>query len=441
MSRVALSPSKAKSTRKPKASATPGAGRVATNSQQLAEMVVNMFGSRGGAVVNPETAMRVGTVYACVRILAESVALLPLRIMKTEGEETKPDRTHPLDKLFRLRPSPAFSSFEYKRLAMVQMLLAGNHYSKIRRGAKDKIIGLEPFDNPRGMEPKRNDDLSVRYEYALPNGGTRTFRQDEIFHLRGLSTDGLKGISVIEAAASAVGLAINAEKHGAKILTNGANVGGVLEHPGLLTPEAVTRLRETFDSIYSGAENAGKTVLLEEGLKFSKVGMTADEAQFIESRKFQRSDIGMFFGVPPHMYGDIERGTSWGSGIEQQGVGFVTYTLLPWLTNIALNVDCSLLTDEEQDRFQARFDTDPLTRADFYTRQQGRDIQLRAGVLSPDEWRRAEGMGPRPDGKGKEFSTSAPPAARPPQPKRPGDNGKGKEGEGEGEGAPFEQAA
>jgi HK97 family phage portal protein len=148
-------------------------------------------------------------------------------------------------------------------------------------------------------------------------------------------------------------------------------------------------------------------MLLEEGLSFEKVTMTSEEAQFIESRKFQRSDIGMFFGVPPHMFGDIERGTSWGSGIEQQGVGFVTYTLLPWLTNIEQGMGLALLNPEERNRLAPNFDTEPLTRADILARSQAHKIWFEAGVLSPDEWRRREGMGPRPDGRGGVFSTGS----------------------------------
>jgi HK97 family phage portal protein len=386
-----------------------------------------MFVGDNPANVNQDTALRVGTVYACTRILAESVAILPLRLHRITGAGTTEEKTelafnHSLDRLVRLKPSRMHTAFEWKRLAMTHLVLAGNFYCLVRRLGTE-IKELLPFANPRAMEVTQDEaTLEIKYRYQKPDGTFSDFRQGEIFHLRSLNTDGLVGLSVITAAAQAIGVALQAEKHGSKILRNGANVGGVLEHPQQLSGDAAKRLRESFDSLYAGAENAGKTILLEEGMKFSKVGMTADEAQFIESRKFQRSDIGMFFGVPPHMYGDVERGTSWGSGIEVQGVNFVTYTLLSWLTNITLGADCSLLTPTEQDNYQFRFDTEPLTRAEFYVRQQGNEIMARNKVLLPNEWRRREGMAPVAGGN--EF-----PASAPAQAPVTGDKGNGSKGQ------------
>lgn len=400
MKRAASSRSKSPKSggRRPRPRADVGVGRSAASPEEIAQMIRRALGGGEGILVDEDSAMKVGTVYACVRILAESVALLPIRAYRTSGEDEKPITDHPLAKLFQFRPNRFQTPFEFKRLVMVHLLLGGNHYSLIRR------VGLEvreliPFDNPRRMRVEAGPDLMPRYTYENDDGSKKQFAPEEILHLRALSTDGLVGMSVLSAAAQAVGVALQAEKHGANILKNGANVGGVLQHPGTLSSEAATRLRDSFDDRYSGSDNAGKTVLLEEGMTFSKIGMTASESQFIESRKFQRSDIGMFFGVPPHMYGDIERGTSWGSGIEQQGVGFVTYTLLPWLTNITQGLNASLVDRGELGIISLQFGTEPLTKADFLTRQQGNEIMLKNGALSPNEWRRREGMSPRDGGE------------------------------------------
>lgn len=402
-----------------------GAGRTATTSAELSEMLTRLMGGGSEIPVNDRNAMRVGTVYACVRILAESVAILPLRLYATEGETSKPATTHPLDRLLSRKPNRNQTAFEFKRTAMTHMLLAGNFYGLIRR-VGDDVREILPFQNPRDMEVSEDPTTLERlYNYKRSDGRPSKFRQNEILHLRALGTDGLVGLSVVSAAAQAIGVSLQAEQHGASILKNGANIGGVLEHPGNIGEEAAKRLRDSFNARHAGSSNAGSTVLLEEGMKFSKIGMTASESQFIESRKFQRSDIGMFFGVPPHMYGDVERGTSWGSGIEQQGVSFVTYTLLPWLTNIASAADCTLLSEKELAKYHCRFDTEPLTRAEFYIRQQGKEIQARNKVLTPNEWRRSEGMAPIEGGD--EFPKAAP------APSQPGVRTNGPEPEDRGE--------
>ena len=415
MSRVASWRSRVAGWIAPRAEYQPaGSGRIASTPKEIADLMVRLLGGTGAVPVTEQTAMRNGVVYACTRILSDSVGLLPLLPYRRDGDVAAPDLKHPLFLLLTRKPNRWQTAFTYKRLQMGHILLAGNHYSFIRRGLNDVVKELIPFANPRSMKVEQDPvTLEIRYKYSLPGGaGERGFKQSEILHLRGLSTDGVLGLSVIEAAAQAIGLAIQQERHGSNVLKQGASPGGVLKHPALLSPEAATRLRESFDAIYSGQDNAGKTILLEEGLSWEKVAMTSEEAQFIDGRKLSRTEIGMFFGVPPHMYGDTERGTSWGSGIEQQGVGFVTYTLLPHLTNITQAVDAALLSEKEQDTHHTSFDTEPLTRADFKTRQEGRKIQKDAGVISPNEWRRFEGLPPREGGDEFKEAAAVPPGLK-----------------------------
>jgi HK97 family phage portal protein len=347
--------------------------------------------------------MRNGTFWACVNILSNSVGLLPARLYRRVGETSEPAEGHPVDRLIRSRPNSRLTAFEYKRLIMVHLLCAGNHYSFIRRVAGE-VKELIPFTYPRSMSVSEDADRNVTYEYMRPDGRTVRFEASEILHLRALSTDGLLGLSVISAAAQSIGLALQTERYGARLFKQGASPGVILEHPATLSKEAYERLKQSFDEKYSGAENAHKTILLEEGVKASKIGMTSEESQFLETRKYQASDIARFFGIPPHMIGEIDRGTSWGSGIEQQGIGFVTYTLLPWLTNLAQGFDLALLSPEEQERYFTLFDPEPLTRADFKTRQEGWQIMRSNGVLSANEWRRREGLPPRTDPGGDEYS-------------------------------------
>lgn len=383
-----------------------------TTTEQLAGVLARQSLTASGAPVNADTAMRVGAVYACVRVLTDSVAMLPLRLYREAADGTATlENTHPLDKLMRRRPHPAYTAFEFKRLLVGCILLRGNFYAIKSFGVANTITALTPL-HPDRIEPQWNKaGTAIEYVVRMQGKEPRTYPARDILHIRGFATDGLKGMSVIAAAAQAIGLSLTAEKHGAKMLSGGASPSGVLRHPAQLSPEAAGRLKDSFEAKYSGSENAGSTMLLEEGLTWEKVGMTSEESQFIDQRKFQRSEIAMFFGVPPHMIGDVERGTSWGSGIEHQGIGFVTYTLLPHLTNIVQACERDLIAESDQDSLEFQFQTDTLTRADFLTRQSGRKIQLDSGVINPNEWRRLEGMNPREGGD--EYKKVNAPAPRP----------------------------
>lgn len=406
-----------------------GEVRRATTPEQIAEMIRAGNRSATGAAVTADSAMRVAAVFACVRVLADSVAMLPLRLYEGDGDTAVLAKSHRVDRLIR-RPNAIHTAFEFRRFAMACLLLRGNayFYRYLRGSPREELL---PFD-PARMTPKLDGEFgTLSYEYQLSNGTKRIYKPGEVLHLRALSVDGVVGLSVLSAAREAVGLAMTAERHGGNMFSNGASPGGVLKHPAQLSKEAATRLRDSFDEKFSGTENAHRTLLLEEGMTWEKVAMTAEEAQFIDARKFQRSEICMFFGVPPHMVGDVERGTSWGSGIEQQGLGFVLYTLLPWLTSIEQACERDLMTPEEGDSYNFMFDTDVLTRADFLTRQEGREIQLRNGVISPNEWRRGERMNPRTDEGGDAYADHNAAAAEPaPAPqvfrsreKRTSDNG------------------
>lgn len=369
-----------------------------TTPDQLAEAIAGLNRTASGAYVSPETAMRVGAVYGCVRILADSVAMLPLRLYRSSSEDdARIDPGHPVDRLLVNRPNRWQTPFAFKRLMMTHLLLRGNFYAYVSPNPKGQPGELLPL-NPDKMEVDQQDDLSIRYSYSLKTGVKKVYREDTILHVRAMSTDGVMGLSPLDAAREAIGLSMQAEKHGAKLYTNGARPGGVLKHPNTLSNEAQDRLRDQVATLYEGSENAFRTMLLEEGMDWQQIGMTPEQTQFIESRKFQRSEIAMFFGVPPHMIGDVDKATSWGSGIEQQGVGFVVYSLQPWLVNITEAADTRLLSEPEQRRYFTKFDTTLLTLPDFKSRQEGRRIMLESGVISPNEWRREEGLNPRDGG-------------------------------------------
>lgn len=359
-----------------------------------------------GADVTDTSAMSVAAVYACVRLLSESVAMLPHKVhRRLRGGGQEPASDHPLAQVLERRPNVWQTPFEFRRLSMVHMLLRGNAYAQITR-VGPRIVSLTPL-NPARMEVGQTATGELGYIYTKKDGKTVKFTQDDILHLRSLSTDGLVGISPIESARQAIGTALAAESHSGKLFGSGIQTTGVLKHPANLSPEAITRLADSFASRYSGSENAFRPLILEEGMDWQSIGMNSTDAQFIEGRKFQRNEIAMFYGVPPHMIGDIERGTSWGSGIEQQGLGFLTHTLMPWLVNIEQSTDAFLLGDEAK-RFFTNFDTSEIVRVDFAARQAGYKIMRENGVLSANEWRKSEGMQPRSDAAGDEYVTANP---------------------------------
>lgn len=364
--------------------------------QELLEAIRAADGAGGsGAIVNDETAMRVAAVYACVRVLSEAIASLPFNLFLRDGTDATVADGHATHDILAHRPNDWQTPFEFKRLAAVCILTKGNFYAqKVTRG--DNVVALNPID-PGAIEPEQQADLSIRYKYTR-KGAVSYFRQDEIFHIRALSLDGVRGLGPIQAAKRDIGLSMQMGTWSERLMSNGVKPSGVLMHPETLSDEAFNRLKQSFGDEYGGVDNSHKPMILEEGLKWEAVSITPEDAQFIESQKFTRAQIAMFFGVPPHMIGDIERGTSWGSGIEQQNIGFLTYALKPWLVNYQESVQRDLLTREEQRTHFAKFDTSDLTRADFGSRQTGLNVQYQAGVISANEWRRIENMNPRDGG-------------------------------------------
>jgi len=278
-----------------------------------------------GASVTPSTAMRVAAVYRCVDLRATALACLPLHVIAEQagGGVGKKVPDHALAKLFR-RPNRRHTGFEFRRLLAAHVLLRGNAYAlKVR--SMGRVVSLIPM-HPDRVGVEELPDQALKYTYTRTNGVQVTFTEEDVFHLRDLSTDGIVGLSRIAMMREAVGVAMQAEKFGARMFQNGIGAGGAVKHPKTLSDPAYNRLKADMEA-RSGADQAHKWMILEEGMEVVKLGLTSEDMQFIESRKFQRSEIAMFFGVPPHLIGDVEKTTSWGTGIEQQNLGFLQYTL------------------------------------------------------------------------------------------------------------------
>lgn len=351
--------------------------------------------STAGKRVNERSAMQMTTVYSCVRILSEAVASLPVHIYRyndSGGKEKALD--HPLYFLLHDEPNPEMTSFAFRETLMTHLLLWGNAYAQIIRNGKGEIIGLYPL-MPDRMTVDRDDKGRLYYEYQLSSddahtmkGSTVILQPKDVLHIPGLGFDGLVGYSPIAMAKNAIGLAIAAEEYGSKFYANGAAPSGVLEHPGTLKDPS--KVRESWTQTFGGSSNANKVAVLEEGMKYTPISISPNEAQFLETRKFQINEIARIFRVPPHMVGDLEKSSF--SNIEQQSLEFVKYTLDPWVSRWEQNMMRSLLADDEKTTYFIKFNVDGLLRGDYQSRMNGYAIGRQNGWMSANDIRELENL-------------------------------------------------
>ena len=372
-----------------------GGGLVITSADELDAALRTGAVSSSGRAVTPDSAMRVAAVYACVRIISGAVATLPLHVKRRVDARTREDASDaPVWQLLRRRPNRWQTPAQFRRMLQAHLLLRGNAYAMIVR-SRGSVQALIPL-HPDRVEVAQGDDLALSFLYSRPDGRRLRLGQDEVMHLVGLTLDGVRGVSPIAYARETIGLALAMEDHGATSFRNGARVSGVLKHPQRLGPEAVANLKAGLEAFRAGGDQEGKNLILEEGMDYARIAMTAEDAQWIESRKFSRSDIAMFFGVPPHMIGDTEKSTSWGTGIEQQSIGFVAYTLEDHLTMWEETIDRDLIGAD--DLLYARFNRAALVKGDIKARWEAYVKGLQWGVWSPNEIRALEDQNPRDGG-------------------------------------------
>ena len=351
--------------------------------------------SSAGKRVNERSAMQMTAVYSCVRILSEAVASLPIHVYKyneSGGKEKALD--HPLYFLLHDEPNPEMTSFAFRETLMTHLLLWGNAYAQIVRNGKGEVIGLYPL-MPDRMRVDRDENGHLYYEYWLTNedaptmkGSSVILQPKDVLHIPGLGFDGLVGYSPIAMAKNAIGLAIAAEEYGSKFYANGAAPSGVLEHPGTLKDPS--RVRESWQATFGGSANSNKVAVLEEGMKYTPISISPNEAQFLETRKFQINEIARIFRVPPHMVGDLEKSSF--SNIEQQSLEFVKYTLDPWVSRWEQNMMRSLLTQGEKTTYFIKFNVDGLLRGDYQSRMNGYAIGRQNGWMSANDIRELENL-------------------------------------------------
>ena len=354
-----------------------------------------MGGTTSGKTVTERSAMQMTAVYSCVRILSEAVAGLPLHLYRYKedgGKEKALD--HPLYRLLHDEPNPEMSSFVFRETLMTHLLLWGNAYAQVIRNGKGEVIALYPL-MPNKMSVDRDENGRLYYTYYRGSDEAMKSRDfavilqpSDVLHIPGLGFDGLVGYSPIAMAKNAIGMAIACEEYGAKFFANGAAPGGVLEHPG--TIKDPQRVRESWQSTFGGSGNANKIAVLEEGMKYTSIGISPEQAQFLETRKFQINEIARIFRVPPHMVGDLEKSSF--SNIEQQSLEFVKYTLDPWVTRWEQSIQRALLSQGEKAVYFAKFNLEGLLRGDYQSRMNGYAIGRQNGWMSANDIRELENL-------------------------------------------------
>lgn len=379
-----------------------------TTLKDPAKWLVDWFGggaSASGVTVTADSARRITAVWAAIKIISESVASLPCFVYQRRQDGKGKDRQpkNPLHSLLHDQPNPWQTSFEWREMMQGHLCLRGNAYSEILYDGRGGIRALIPRHPDRmrvyDLTQEPIGEQPLVYEYVPSNGPSRFLFHDEVLHMKGLSDDGLVGLSPIAEFRDTLGLSLGTEAYAARFFGNYANPGGVLTHPKTLSKDAVTRLREQWEQKHMGIENAHKVAVLEEGLTWQSIGINPKDSQLIDSRKFSVSEIARIFRVPPHMLADLDRATF--SNIEQQSIEFVVHTLRPWLVRWEQRLGMALLTPKERaSGLFIEFNVDGLLRGDIKSRYDAYAVGRQWGWLSPNDVRGLENMNPRDDKDG-----------------------------------------
>ena len=348
----------------------------------------HMGASTSGTMVNERSSMQTTAVFACVRIISETVASLPLQTFRAVDEGKEKAHDHPLYKVLHDEPNPEMTSFAFRETVLAHLLLWGNAYCQIIRDGRGQVLHLYPL-LPDQMQVDRDSEGELLYSYSK-EGRAHYLSADEVLHVPGLGFDGVMGYSPIALAKNAIGLNIAAEEYGSRFFANNATPSGILTTPGVLKNPG--KVREAWQSAYGGVRNSHKVAVLEEGLQYNAISMPNADAQYLETRKFQIEEICRIFQVPPHLVADLSKATF--SNIENQSISFVVHTIRPWLVRLEQAMNRKLFTEQEKGDYFVEFNASALMRGDYKSRMDGYAIGIQNGFFSVNDVRRMENMDP-----------------------------------------------
>ncbi len=365
-----------------------------TTPQALSEEIGLSYDTFTGLTISDSRAMRLTAVFGCIRVLAESVGMLPCNLYESTGNVKEKATKEKLFNLLSIKPNGFMTPQEFWELLIVCLCLRGNFYAY-----KVKVFGevteLLPL-NPGCVQPKLNSRWEPVYAVTFPDGSTDVLSQDDIWHVRGLTLDGLTGLSPISYARQAISLGLATEEHGSRLFKNGAVTSGVLRTDQTLTDAAYNRIRKDFEERHQGLGNAHRPMILEMGLDWKQMGLNAEDSQFLETRKFQLEEICRLFRVPMHMVQNTDRATF--NNIESLGIGFINYSLVPYLTRIEQRINIGLVKENKQGKFYAKFNAGALLRGDMKSRFESYATAINWGMYSPNDCLELEDRNPRPGG-------------------------------------------
>jgi len=362
-----------------------------------------MGGATSGVFVNEDSAMRTSAVYACVRVISEAVASLPLNVYRRDGDGHALASEHPLYPILHNEPNSEMTSFIFRETLMNHLLIYGNAYAQIVRDKSWRVKALYPL-LPDRIEVRRSENGEIYYTYWRNEDdkrrgdktGSIVLAKEHVLHIPALGFNGLVGYSPIAMARNAIGLAIATEDYGAGFFANSANPSGILEHATKLNNQDA--IKTTWENLYRGSSKNHGIAVLEEGLTFKTVSIPPDQAQFLETRKFQLNEIARIFRIPPHMIGDLEKSSF--SNIEQMSLEFLLYTLDPWVSRLESSLYQSLLSPQEKPEYFIKFNVDGLLRGNYEARMKGYAVGRQNGWLSANDIRKLENMNALPAERG-----------------------------------------
>ena len=347
---------------------------------------VGAIATASGLSITPNTSMRVSAVYACVRVISETLASLPLQVFERtdQGKRLATERAE--YRILHDAPSPIMTSFTWRESTQANLLLNGNGYAEIEWANNGQLRGLWPIQPSRVNTIVRKDGSKVHE--VLTDKGTVTIPDEDMLHVPGLGFDGIRGFNPIAMMRQSIGLSMATEEYGSRMFKNGLRPSGVLRHPKGLSDPAIARLSKQMNDGFSGLANAHRLLVLEDGMEYTQTSLNPDDAQFLETRKFQVSEIARIFRVPPHLIGDLEKATF--SNIEQQSLEFVIHTIRPWLVRWEQELNRKLFMRNSP--YFASFNVDGLLRGDIKSRYEAYAIGRNWGWLSANDVREKENM-------------------------------------------------
>jgi len=393
-------------------------------SQEIERLIRTTLGggssTTSGATVSSESAMRQATVYSCVHILSRVIGMLPCHIMERKGKNREPARGFHLYEICHDLPNDWMTSSEFWGMVIGHLVLRGNFFA-LKQVSAGKLRGLIPFAPGIVTSVEQKENYSLWYHLSLPNGEHRVVPRKDIMHIKGMTLNGYMGMNPIEYIRESIGLGLATEEFGARYFGSGTHPSMIVEHPGKLSENAHTNLKDSLGTAYSGLGKAHRMMLLEEGMKASPITISPEDSQFLDTRRYQKSEIvDIFFGMPLTAMGTSDSTPTFASA-EQFSIGFVIYALMPWIVNIEKAIYRDLLTPADRVKYYAKFKAEGLLRGSFKEQMESFATAIDKEIFNPNEVREMldyNGYGPQGD----EYRTRTSSVKEAPGEKAPGED-------------------